>query len=219
MPDTTYPDMLEAVRHYLVRSSGDVGVDQPQDRAAWERFYQRYHEILTRFARNLRFQSVEIDDLLQDVWCEVIRQLPKFEYERARGGFRRWLFVIVRRRAIDHVRQRVARRGTGPMTAHFFNSGVEDPRAPDPVAALDRQFKTEILQEAIDLFRQQATDGEWQSFSLCRLEGLNSSLAAQRLGTTPEAIRKRLERANLKLRHALTELVGVGDEADAGDLC
>jgi hypothetical protein len=41
---------------------------------------------------------------------------------------------------------------------------------------------------------------------------LNSAAAAERLSTTPEAERKRLERASAKLRRAMADLVGVEDD-------
>jgi hypothetical protein len=49
--------------------------------------------------------------------------------------------------------------GAGGMG--FFNSGLHDPRALDPSAQLDRQFKLEILQTAIDKFHADATASEW----------------------------------------------------------
>jgi RNA polymerase sigma-70 factor (ECF subfamily) len=212
MNDTTSSNLLDAVRRHLARSLGASGLLDADDHRAWENFYEHYQHLLTRFARKLKFQADEIEDLLQDVWFEVIRQLPRFEYDRARGGFRRWLYIIVRRRAIDHVRRRAARGAANVNGESFFNSGVRDPHAPDPSADLDRKFKAEILHSAIQIFRQQATADEWHTFSLCRLKGFSSTAAAERLGTTPEAVRKRLERSSAKLRRAMTELVGSHDE-------
>lgn len=215
MNDTTSSNLLDAVRRHLSRSLGESGLLDADDQEAWETFYEHYHDVLTRFAHKLKFRADEIEDLLQDVWCEVIRQLPRFEYDRTRGGFRRWLYIIVRRRAIDHARHRAVRRRVNVDPRSFFNSGLLDPHAADPSADLDRQFKTEILHAAINLFRREATTAEWDTFSLCRLKGLSSTAAADALGTTPEAVRKRLERISAKLRRAITELVGVDEEFTA----
>ncbi|GAC1598255.1 MAG: RNA polymerase sigma factor [Acidimicrobiales bacterium] len=46
----------------------------------------------------------EQEDLAADVWIEIARALPAFEGDRE--GFRRLLFTIGRRRAIDHHRKR-----------------------------------------------------------------------------------------------------------------
>jgi RNA polymerase sigma-70 factor (ECF subfamily) len=215
MNDTTSSDLLDAVRRHLSRTLGEAGLWEADDQQAWDAFYEHYHEVLIRFARKLQFRADEIEDLLQEVWCEVIRQLPRFEYDRTRGGFRRWLYIIVRRRTIDHARQRAARGRLNVDAGSLFNSALLDPRAPNPSDDLDRQFKTEILHAAIGIFREQATPAEWDTFSLCRLKGLSSAAAAEALGTTPEAVRKRLERISVKLRTAMTELVGVGEEFES----
>ena len=212
MSDTTSSNLLDSVRRHLARSMTRSGVAEAGDRLAWDSFYQRYQEILTRFARKLSFQADQLEDLLQDVWFEVIRQLPRFEYDRSRGGFRRWLYLIVRRRAIDYARRRGARLDRPVDAVSIFDSGLRDPHAVDPAADLDRQFKVEILQAAVDQFRARASASGWETFALCRLQGLNSTEAAQLLGVSPEAVRKRLERSSQKLRAAMAELVGVEED-------
>lgn len=203
--DTTQGDLLAAVREYLLASLTKGRPIDERDLAVWNRFYRTYNEILVSFAIRLKFRSQEIEDLVQDVWHEVIKALPHLEYREELGGFRRWLFTIVRRRAIDHARRR--RRQVpleSSMLARAANGADDD---------LDRAFHSEIVAKAIEQFRGRARAEDWRIFELCRLEEKSSSQAGETLGISAEAARKRLERAMREFRRHLAELVGSSQSA------
>ncbi|MBX9788146.1 MAG: sigma-70 family RNA polymerase sigma factor [Pirellulales bacterium] len=204
MSDTTYPNLLRAVRTYLQKAVDEHTALDAADRQAWEDFYDLYSGILLRFADKLRYPEQEADDLLQEVWKEILRQLPRFEYDQAKGGFRRWLFTLVERRAIDFARAR-GRRVEG---AFSLTHDVPDRLAPLPEEELNRRFHAEVVQDAIARFRQTAKAPSWQVFELCRLRGMTSVQAGEILEITPEAARKRLERATKEFRDVLTTIVG-----------
>ncbi|MGD9645917.1 MAG: RNA polymerase sigma factor [Pirellulales bacterium] len=204
MSDTTYPNLLRAVRTYLQKAVDQHAAIDDADRQAWDDFYELYSRILLRFANKLRYPAHEADDLLQEVWKEILRQLPGFEYDPAKGGFRRWLFTIVQRRAIDFARARSRRvEPTSSLTGE-----LPDRFAPLPEEELNRRFHAEVVQDAIEQFRQTAKEPSWRVFELCRLRGLTSAQAAEILEITPEATRKRLERATKEFRETIAGLVG-----------
>lgn len=210
MDTSTHASLIADVRDYLKKAAVKHGNAAAEDLAAWERFFDVYNEILKRFAARLKFRSQEQDDLTQDVWCRVIQDLPKYEYDAARGGFRRWLFTIVQCRAIDHARYRRARTGlrSKPVDPRSMVLGFDAVDASEPGDELDRKFKSEVVRAAIDLFRERATAQEWEAFALCRLEGLSGPDAAAKLGIAPATLRKRLERASSRLRCTIIDLVG-----------
>jgi RNA polymerase sigma-70 factor (ECF subfamily) len=196
--------LLRAVRCYLQKAVDEHATLDDTDRRAWDDFYELYSRILLRFAHKLRYPAQEADDLLQEVWKEILRQLPGFEYDPAKGGFRRWLFTIVQRRAIDFARARGRRiEGSSSLT-----SELPDRFAALPEEELNRRFHAEVVQDAIGQFRQSAKQPSWQVFELCRLQGLTSAQAAEILEITPEATRKRLERATKEFRETIAGLVG-----------
>ena len=204
MSDTTYPNLLRAVRSYLQKAVDEHAALDDADRRAWEDFYELYSRILLRFANKLRYPAQEADDLLQEVWKEILRQLPGFEYDPAKGGFRRWLFTIVQRRAIDFARA----RGRNVATTMPITGELPDKDAPLPEEELNRRFQAEVVHDAIEAFRQSAKEPSWRVFELCRLRGLNSAQAAEILEISPEATRKRLERAMKEFRDTIAGLVG-----------
>lgn len=207
MTDTTRADLLQAVRDYLTRTIQASGRASQEDVDTWREFYERYNLVLLAFASRLKFRSQEIEDLVQDVWQEVIRKLPEFNYDSGRGGFRRWLYTLVRRRAIDHAR----RQAREPRHAGADLGRLADDRAPDPETILDRQFKAEILALAVRELRHRVDANHWSAFELCRLQGKTSKEAGEALDVSPETTRKRLQRASDVLREILLELVGEGD--------
>jgi RNA polymerase sigma-70 factor (ECF subfamily) len=68
--------------------------------------YREFHPALVGFLAGLVAQEAE--DLAAETWIDVARYLARFEGDGA--DFRRLLFTVARRRAIDHGRKRHRRR-------------------------------------------------------------------------------------------------------------
>lgn len=89
-----------------------------------------YRELHPPLVRYLAVHAPgEQEDLASDVWIEAARALPVFEGDRE--GFRRLLFTIGRRRAIDHHRKRRRRP------------------PPTDISSLDRQAGSVAADEAV----------------------------------------------------------------------
>jgi RNA polymerase sigma-70 factor (ECF subfamily) len=72
--------------------------------------YREFHGALVGFLFGL--VAAEAEDLAAEAWIDMARALPTFQGDGAE--FRRLLFTIARRRAVDHGRQRQRRR-TDPV--------------------------------------------------------------------------------------------------------
>lgn len=92
--------------------------------------YRQLHPALVRFLA-VRARGEE-EDLATDVWLDAARALPAFEGDA--DGFRRLLFTIARRRAIDHHRKRDRRR-TEPADVEVLAGAGHEP--PPDVVVLD----------------------------------------------------------------------------------
>ncbi|MFO0947274.1 MAG: sigma-70 family RNA polymerase sigma factor [Planctomycetota bacterium] len=214
MDATTHASLIADVRVFLANAIQKHGAVAQKDLAAWERFFDVYNDILVRFASKLKFHTQEQEDLTQDVWCRVIQDLPRYQYDPARGGFRRWLYTIVQCRAIDHARHRRVRASTTkrPLESRSILQGNDPSYQNQPADELDRQFKTEVVRAAIDIFKSRASEKEWEVFNLCRMQGKAPLEVAEQLELNPATVRKRLERAMEKLREAIVDLVGTADD-------
>lgn len=204
MADTTRPELLATVKRYLVEALAARGSGDCPEPAAWDVFFEQYNGILRRFSTRVGYHPDEADELLQEVWLDVVRLLGKFEYDPARGGFRRWLFRIMRSKAAD-----LARRRTEIVSLQQLGqSGPPDTNRSDPATVAHKSFLAETVRTAIESYRAEADPGEWQVFERCKLHGRNSSEVAVELGLTPEAVRKRLQRGLARFREQLTNLIG-----------
>ena len=98
-----------------------------QDRAAFDRLYQRTAPKLNGIIRRILPEMQLADDVMQDVYVRVWRSAAG--YEPARGRPITWLIAIARNLAID-VRRREQARGLGrqdlfdPELAHGIAPGI-----------------------------------------------------------------------------------------------
>ena len=72
----------------LARLSGDV------DRATWIEFFDRYGELIHGYARARGCQPTDADDVVQDVLMALMKAMPNFTYDPARGRFRGYLRTV-----------------------------------------------------------------------------------------------------------------------------
>ena len=56
--------------------------------ADWERFVKLYKPLLDRWVHALPLSDADAENLIQEVFVKLIRKLPSFEYDDARGSFR-----------------------------------------------------------------------------------------------------------------------------------
>ena len=76
---------------------------QRRDESAFEQLISRYADRLTYYVRRLLNTAEGVDDVLQEVWLAVFRQLPRLRSARA---FSPWLYRIARNLAFRRIRDR-----------------------------------------------------------------------------------------------------------------
>jgi RNA polymerase sigma-70 factor (ECF subfamily) len=106
--------------------------------------YRQIHPALLRYLRGPA--GADAEDVASEAWIQVAQGLGRFEGDA--GDFRRFVFTIARRRAIDHGRTR-ARRPTQPMPAESGDS-LADP-ADVEAATLDSLSSADALERIRDL--------------------------------------------------------------------
>jgi DNA-directed RNA polymerase specialized sigma24 family protein len=64
---------------------------------AWQEFTAIYRPILLRYARACGLDAHDAEDIAQECLAQVNLSIERFEYDKRRGGFKRWLRVMVKR--------------------------------------------------------------------------------------------------------------------------
>src|SRR5258705_5509602 len=61
---------------------------------AWDSFYRTYTNILRRMAGEFHLDAGESEDLIQEVWAQVIVHLSEFQWQEHGSGMRGWFFTL-----------------------------------------------------------------------------------------------------------------------------
>lgn len=91
------------------RSSLLRKIRDPENDAAWERFFDQYAEFVFALARRSGLQAADADEVLQAVLIEVAKSIRSFEYNPDKGKFRSWLATCAHRRITDLLRVKYRR--------------------------------------------------------------------------------------------------------------
>jgi len=67
---------------------------------AWKEFYDNYWAAIIRYGRKIGLSDAQAKDVLQETMVDLMRILPKFSYDSAKGKFRNFLLTIVHRKAM-----------------------------------------------------------------------------------------------------------------------
>src|SRR5215213_4621908 len=99
------------------------------DSEAWAQLVQRYQGRLVAFARSRHLSDADAEDLVQETFVHFLRGLPAF---RAQASVETYLFVILRRRVVEHFRG----RRLGACSLSDPGGGSDDGSGPAPSSGL-----------------------------------------------------------------------------------
>ena len=97
----------------------ETGVDQ----SAWSRFFELYQPVMVEFAR-AKGAGDDAEDVVQEVFADVVKVFREGKYVRERGRFRSYLATMLRNELISRFR-RMRSRPEG-SALQISDSGVID---------------------------------------------------------------------------------------------
>lgn len=161
---------------------------QGGDHGAFEVLVRRYNQRMYRAARAVTRSDVDAEDVLQQAWLNVYRNLSHF---RGDASFATWVTRIAVHEAISVNRKR-------PVIAEV----VDAPSDVTPVTEIDRAQLGAVLEQCL----AQIPQGNREVMVLRDVLELDTAETAALLGLTPEAVRVRLHRARAAIATVLTDL-------------
>ena len=76
---------------------------QDGERAAFEELFEMYQPRLKYYVRRLDNGNINVDDILQDIWLTVLKEIEKLKEAKA---FAVWLYRIARNKVYDGFRRK-----------------------------------------------------------------------------------------------------------------
>lgn len=141
-------ELLTLVQRYLAHQQLGT-IPSRAEIEAWHCFYSQYNCLICYYIRQT-FHSLSIEDVndcIQEVWKELVVQLPRFRYDPLRGRFSTWLRTLARNKAVDAVRQRrrASRDGRGDrFLASLATRAGDDPSVRFEQVAAQDELRAEI---------------------------------------------------------------------------
>lgn len=188
----------------------------------WTLFYEKYAAVIVSFAQKQGLDPHGARDVLQETMLVVMRKLPSFAYDPAKGRFRNWLLSIVANKVREA--QRRARRESGHVSFDAEpESGValHERLAADGATAdatLEDAWRQSLLEAALTrLLDDPHTKPQTIAvFRATALEGQAVAEVAARFGLKENAVYQIKNRLMTRLRALLAEIED-GAEPPASD--
>jgi RNA polymerase sigma-70 factor, ECF subfamily len=197
-------DLLAVDDQFLIERA------QGGDRIAFEALVHRYDRQVLRLALNLMHSAEDAQDVYQEAFLRVYRNLQRFRFE---CGFYTWLYRIVTNVCLDHLRRRRSRPEEQPPriaasqsaeapAADFFELQRETRAQANP----ERNLLGQEIGQKIDAAMATLSPRERMVFEMKHYQGLKLRAIGEALGTTEETAKNSLFRATRKLREQLRGL-------------
>ena len=149
--------------------------------------WQAFREPLWNYIARRVPNATDADDVLQDVFLKVHRQLPALENEERLAP---WLYRVARNTLIDRYRRSDGTELVEPSD-ELYASEPEESDAEQKIAACLKDMINDLPASYRD------------ALVLSELEGLPQRLVAQRLGLSLSGAKSRVQRGRRLLREAL----------------
>ena len=195
-----------AIEFQRMDESALIRAAQRGDERAFEELVRQYDQSVLRLALNLLRSPEDANDIYQETFLRVYRNLHKFRYD---CSFHTWLYRIVTNLCLDQLRRKKTRREDHAVVVDRSGdeidllASVSDDRS---FSNPDKELSRKLLGERIQTALEKLTPRERMVFELKHYQGLRLRTIGEMLNTTEETAKNTLFRATKKLRTQLAEL-------------
>jgi RNA polymerase sigma-70 factor (ECF subfamily) len=179
---------------------------QQGDQAAFEELVRQYDQPVLRLALHLTGSEQEAQDIYQEAFLKVYRNLSSFRFE---CSFYTWIYRIVSNLCMDYLRRKQVRkedpsvRTSSDGEEFDLLEQVPDERSG---ASPEQDLVRRELGKRIARALTKLSPRERMVFEMKHYQGLKLRTIGEALNTTEETAKNTLFRATQKLRAALADL-------------
>ncbi len=169
---------------------------------AWREFTAIYRPILLRYVRTCGLSTHDAEDIAQECLAQVNQSIKRFEYDKRRGTFKRWLKVMVKRRVIDRLR----RRRECQVDSAVFKRPQK--REALPEGEFEKIWLGAHLRFCLKKLRNEVEPQTCEAYQRLVLDGWSVDKVRQTFNITANHVYVIKSRLTARLRELMTELIG-----------
>ena len=190
------------INNGTTRSSVLKSVADPENEAAWTRFFDLYAGFVFSIARAKGLKEEDAEDIVQSVFADLARNLPSFEYDRAKGRFRSYLIGLVHWRIKD--RLRLVQREREQM-ADYMEEVKNLPSADRDFA--EREWQAAALEEALRRLKPEVRPEHYAAFVASAVEGQDTETVMRLYNLSRDNLYQIRKRLTAKLQEMVPEVL------------
>lgn len=176
------------------------------DASDWNRLQGIYLPLITRWLGRVPGLGDEADDLAQEVFVVVIREIPRFQRQRE-GSFRAWLRHVTVNKVRTHRRRRNRRPTVGVDATDGFLNSLADPNG-ELAREWDMDHDRHVFEKLLAVVQPDFNSTTWEAFRRFAVDGLPAAVVAEELGLSVNAILQAKSRILKRLREEAGDLLG-----------
>jgi len=203
-------------RHFnneTTRSSVLRAVANTKNEAAWQRLFDLYAGFVFSIARSKGLRPEDADDIVQVVFTDLARNLPTFQYDRAKGKFRSYLTGLVHWRVMDRLK---AGKRDADLKASFCEEAAAAATAADDGFS-EREWQAAALEEALRRIKPDIRPEHYAAFVASTIEGQDTDAVMRLYGLSRDNLYQIRKRLTEKLRETVATVLSEMDAPDAPD--
>jgi RNA polymerase sigma-70 factor (ECF subfamily) len=174
---------LQPDRTILTRYSLLSRLEDWQDNKSWQEFFEIYWRLVYSVALRSGLSDMEAQEVVQETFICVAKNIHQFRRDRAKGTFKGWLRNITRWRIADQLRKRT-RGATSESAAPPEDMASLDGSDDEGDADWQLEWKESLLKSAIERVKGRVKAEHFQIFDLYALRGWPVRKVAQVLGVS-----------------------------------
>ena len=177
-----------------------------QNHAAWEKFVDLYTPLIFQFCRKRGLQDADAADIAQDVMKSIGSAIQRFEYDPSRGGFRNWLFTIVRNKVNNFFtrQQRTPQAHGGTTMLRLIQNQPETIDSTE----WDHEYRLRMFHWAAGCVREEFKPQTWLAFWKTAVENLPVPQVAREFSMSEGAVYIARSRVIARLRRQVEGVTG-----------
>ena len=186
----------------ITKSTIILRLKEDDNSQAWREFEAIYRPLLVRYARECGLDSFEAEDIAQECLTEVYRHINRFVYDKQRGGLKRWLRVMAKRRVIN---QRRKRRAFQAESGEFDRPQEREVLPEDAFEAI---WLSEHLRYCLERIREEVQPQTCEAFQRLALDGWPVEKVCRTYDITPNNAYAIKARLTGRMRTLMAEIIG-----------